>query len=490
MNLFKNNLLVILFFGLAWVTKALADAPRPNIIVILCDDLGYADVGFNGSKDIKTPELDRLAERGTVFSSGYVAHPFCGPSRMGLMAGRYPHEFGAPFNLPNSGLGIEAYNREGIDVNEVLISTALQDAGYYTGAIGKWHMGWEPQFHPNNRGFDDFYGFLGGGHQYFPDKFKPAYERQKARGIKWINDYLLPLEHNGVEVDEKEYITDALSREAVRFVKQTAEKDQPFFLYLAYNAPHSPLEGTDEDLKLYSHIDDKKRRTYAAMVHAVDRGVGELVESLKETGEYDNTLIIFFSDNGGKESLGADNGPLRNGKGSVSEGGYRVPMFFHWPENVPHQVYPYPVTSLDLYPTFVSLAGAIIPEGKQLDGKNIWDDLLAGRNARPGEMIMALRHRSGFSDVGARLDQWKLRREGKGPWQLFDIEKDQGEDSDLSADKSDLLRSMIQEVETWSRTHTEPSFFYTKEEGDQWVKDEMPRYHETFNAEGVVAPRG
>ena len=472
--------IVLYFFSLClgW-----AEAPRPNIIVILCDDLGYADVGFNGSKDIKTPHLDSLAESGTIFSSGYVAHPFCGPSRMGLMAGRYPHEFGAPFNLPNSGLGIEAYNREGIAVEEVLMSTALQDAGYFTGAIGKWHMGWESQFHPNNRGFDDFYGFLGGGHQYFPEKFKPAYERQKARGVKWINDYLLPLEHNGVEVDETEYITDALSREAVRFVKQAGEKDQPFFLYLAYNAPHSPLEATEEDLKLYSHIKDKKRRTYAAMVHAVDRGVGELVANLKKTGAYENTLIVFFSDNGGKESLGADNGLLRNGKGSVSEGGYRVPMFFHWPKNVPNAVYPHPVTSLDFYPTFAALAGADIPEGKDLDGKDVWEDLLAGHNTRAGEMIMSIRHRSGFSDVGARLDQWKLRREGSSGWQIFNVEKDLGENIDLSAQRPELMLKMISDVEEWSTTHTEPRFFYTQEEGDQWVADEMPRYHETFAVE-------
>lgn len=488
MNLIKEYLLTALVF-ISVVSVAFADAPRPNIIVILCDDLGYADVGFNGAKDIKTAELDRLAASGTIFSSAYVAHPFCGPSRMGLMAGRYPHEFGAPFNLPNSGLGIESYNQEGIDVNEVLISTVLQDAGYFTGAIGKWHMGWEPQFHPNNRGFDDYYGFLGGGHQYFPEKFKPAYERQKKRGVKWINDYLLPLEHNGVEVDEKEYITDALSREAVRFVTQAAEKEEPFFLYLAYNAPHSPLEATEEDLKLYSHIDDKKRRTYAAMVHAVDRGVGELVASLKETGEYEDTLIVFFSDNGGKESLGADNGPLRNGKGSVAEGGFRVPMFFHWPEKVPEVVYPHPVSALDFYPTFASLAGASIPEGKKLDGKNIWEDLLAGRNPRADEMIMAVRHRLGYSDVGARQDQWKLRREGTGPWQFFNVEDDIGENKDLSSDHPHLMRSMISEVEAWSKSHTDPRFFYTEEEGEQWEAKSMPRYDETFALEGMESKR-
>lgn len=153
-------------------------AEQPNIIVILCDDLGYADVGFNGATDIVTPKLDSLAENGTIFTSAYVTHSFCGPSRMGLMSGRYPHDIGAPFNLPAASNGIAKYNAQGIDVNETLMSTVLQEAGYFTGAIGKWHMGIKPQFHPNTRGFDDYYGFLGGGHRYFPDQYqRPCFWR-------------------------------------------------------------------------------------------------------------------------------------------------------------------------------------------------------------------------------------------------------------------------------------------------------------------------
>lgn len=454
---------------------------RPNIVVIMCDDLGYSDVGFNGSKDIRTPELDRLAHGGTLFSSGYVAHPFCGPSRMGFMAGRYPHEFGAPFNLPQSGLGIEEYNRKGIPTSEVLISEVLQDAGYYTGAVGKWHLGMEADFHPNNRGFDDFYGFLGGGHRYFPEQFQPAYERQRKRGVKWINDYLTPLEHNGKPVQETEYITDALSREAVRLVRDAGEQENPFFLFLAYNAPHSPLEAKEEDIALYLDIDDEKRRIYAAMVHAVDRGVGELVDALEETGAYENTLIVFLSDNGGKLSLGATNQPLRDGKGSVSEGGFRVPMFFHWPAGIKGgEVFEHPVSSLDFYPTFAALAGAGIPEGKDLDGKDIMQAVVEGKSPRSGEMIYAVRHRDGFSDVGGRVDHWKLRREGTGPWQLFDIEKDVGETRNLSALHPELMQSLIREIERWSRTHTEPEWFYTLEEGEKWEEKAMPRYEETF----------
>jgi arylsulfatase A-like enzyme len=483
----KNLLFrIALVLGLLGVLQNVCEAAteqRPNIVLILCDDLGYADVGFNGADDILTPELDRLAHDGTIFTSAYVTHPFCGPSRMGLMAGRYSHAFGSPFNLPNSGLGIDAYNKQGIDVNETLVSTVLHSAGYYTGAIGKWHMGIEPQFHPNKRGFDDFYGFLGGGHQYFPERYRPIYERQLRAGKTPINDYIVPLQHNGKQVRETEYITDALSREAVRFVKEAAEKDQPFFLYLAYNAPHSPLEAKQEDLKVYADIKDEKRRTYAAMVHAVDRGVGKVVDALENFDELDNTLIVFLSDNGGKLSLGGNNGPLKEGKGSVHEGGYRVPMFFHWPQHVPAgKRFAHPVSALDFYPTLASLGGGKIPDKKELDGKDIWEDIVTGRNPRKDGMIYAMRHRSGYSDVGVRLDQWKACRVGQQPWKLFNIEEDIGEKYDLSSQYPDQLRDIVAEAEKWSQGHTEPRWFDTLEAEKDWKAAGMPNHKTTFQS--------
>lgn len=473
--------LACLVIGLCGVATA---AERPNIVVVMCDDLGYADVGFNGSPDITTPHLDELAHGGTVFTAAYVAHPFCGPSRMGMMSGRYPHTFGAPFNLPNSGLGIVAYNRLGIPKSETLISTVLQRAGYFTGAIGKWHMGIDPQYHPNNRGFDDFYGFLGGGHSYFPDHFRPIYQRQIKTKKPFINDYVSPLEHNGHTVDETEYITDGLSREASRFVQQAAETDKPFFLYLAYNAPHSPLEAKPEDMARFKSINDKKRKTYAGMVYAVDRGVGRLVQSLKTTGQYENTLIVFLSDNGGKLGLGANNTPLKKGKGSTFEGGFRVPMFFHWPGHIPaDNRVDHPVTALDFYPTFAGLAGATIPETVNLAGKDIWDAIQSGDSPRQGEMIYAVRHRDGFSDVGARRDKWKITREFQSPWMLFNIDEDISESRDLSADHPELLRSMVSQVETWSRDHTTPLWYDNLEAQTRWQADEMPQYETTFTVD-------
>lgn len=473
---------VVGLFGVCCFLTSVKADDRPNIVLIVCDDLGYADVGFNGSPDITTPELDALAANGTVFSSAYVCHPFCGPSRMGMMTGRYPHTFGAPFNLPNSGLGIEDYNSQGIPAEERLFSTVLQDAGYFTGAIGKWHLGTQPQHHPNRRGFDDFYGFLGGGHMYFPEKYGPIHERQMRSGKVNLNDYIAPLEHNGEQIEETEYMTDGLSREAVRFVSEASEKTAPFFLYLAYNAPHTPLEAKEEDIAKFADIKDEKRRTYAAMVYAVDRGVGKVVDALMETQQLESTLIVFLSDNGGKIGAGSNNGPLQQGKGSVCEGGIRVPMFFHWPAQVPKgKRYVHPVSALDFYPTFAALAKAQLSAEKQLDGTNIWDAFRAGTSPRQNQPIYALRHWNGFHNVGIRQNEWKVSKRGpKSPWNLFNLNKDIGERNDVSDQHPKIVEQLVETARQWSLTHSEPLWFDNKKAEAAWQKNDMPKYKSTF----------
>ena len=449
-------------------------APRPNILLILADDLGYNDVGFNGSKDIPTPNLDRLAKGGTTFSSAYVVHPFCGPSRMGLMSGRYPYEFGAPFNLPTHSSGL--YRDQGIDPKETLFSAVLQGAGYRTGLMGKWHLGTLPKFHPNNRGFDEFYGFLGGGILYFG-----PYQANNASGKVW--DYKLYPEHNGVDdksLTKNDYMTDVLSRKGVRFIKESATKEDPFFLFMSYNAPHTVLAATEEDLARFPNLSGQ-RKIYAAMVYALDRGVGELVETLKATDQFDNTLIIFLSDNGGRTDRGGNNYPLRGRKGDTWEGGYRTPMFFHWPQVIKAgQNYEHPVSALDFYPTLARLAGAKIPKGKHLDGKDIWNDLLAGRNARKGESIYTIRHRFGVTEVGARKDEWKICRQDQ-TWKLFNLAEDIGEENDLSARHPERLKQMIAEVEKLSRSHTQPLWFESEKSATQWRKQNLPDYATTFS---------
>ncbi len=462
------------------ITTSNKQKATPNILLILCDDLGYSDVGFNGAKDIKTPALDNLAKNGTVLTSAYVAHPFCGPSRTSIMTGRYAHKIGGQFNLPraheNAGLGVTT--------KEQYISKTLQKAGYYTGAVGKWHLGTIQKYHPNNRGFDDFYGFLGGGHDYFPKKFKAAYEKQKANGNTTIRDYITPLQFNGKEVDEDEYITDALSREAIHFIDRANSKEEPFFLYLSYNAPHTPLEAKEEDLKHYKHIKDKKRRIYAGMVHAVDRGVSTIVETLKKNQQLDNTLIIFFSDNGGKLSKGATNFPLKEGKGSTCEGGYRTPMFFHWPNIVPAGTkFEHPVSALDLYPTLTALANAKLPKDKILDGKNIWNEFLAGENPYQDKNIYALRHRiefDNYTDVGVRKNKWKALKIENKKWALYDINNDPGEQNDLSSKYPEILKKLVQDAEKWSKTNKQPLWFHNETTNKQWKNNNMPNFEQTF----------
>ncbi|MBT9190124.1 sulfatase family protein [Zobellia russellii] len=471
---------------LSMTTIGLAQETRPNILVVLCDDLGYADVGFNGSTDIVTPEMDKLARAGVIFSSAYVAHPFCGPSRSALLTGRYPHLTGTPYNLFHNSSDKDEDNM-GVPLEETYMSKVLQQAGYYTSAIGKWHLGSAPKFHPNKRGFDNFYGFLGGGHDYFPKTYMKTYTEQVKAGNKNIRDYVFPMEHNGKPANETEYITDGFSREANNSIKTAAKKKQPFFIYLAYNAPHVPLQAKTEDMAKFAHIEDKDRQTYAAMVYAVDRGIGSIVKTLKETNQLDNTLIVFLSDNGGNFDHGANNYPLKGTKGDTWEGGYRVPMFFHWPKKLAeNQTFDHPVSALDFYPTFAHLANAKIPQDKKLDGKNIIDHVINKTEPYKDEMIYSLRYREGYNDVGARQGDWKITRMGNEPWRLHNITEDIGEEKNLSGRYPERLKEMIAKTKAWTDTFVKPLWVYSKKDLELWESGHMPQYDETFEVDKLV----
>jgi len=339
---------------------------KPNFIVILTDDQGYADVGFNGSKDIRTPNIDRIAHEGTKFNNGYVTYAVCGPSRAGLLTGRYQGRFGFDRNPHMDPTDINS----GLPLEEKMIAEVLKPVGYTSSIIGKWHMGSHPSLHPNNRVFDHFYGFLAGGHRYFPEDL--IYQ-DIAEGLSqlppkkaWTSWYYTKLQENDKRVETDEYLTDELSNAAVEFIKR--KKDKPFFLYLAYNAPHTPLQASQEYLDRNKHIKKGKRRTYAAMITAVDDGVGRVLATLDELGIDDNTLVIFLSDNGGPEKKNAsDNGELRGGKGSYFEGGIHVPFAMRWPGKVPAGLeYKKPISSLDILATFADLTKAPIAKDKPL----------------------------------------------------------------------------------------------------------------------------
>ncbi|MEY3829580.1 MAG: hypothetical protein RL636_1281, partial [Verrucomicrobiota bacterium] len=325
-----------LFFAVA-----LAAADRPNILLIVGDDMGYADVGFHGCKDIPTPHLDALAAAGVRCTQGYVTGPYCSPTRAALLTGRQQNRFGHEYN-PNGN--------NGLPLTETTLPERLAKAGYATGMVGKWHLGAKPEQTPTRRGFTEFFGFLGGAHSYF-----------NTGGIL-----------RGAEpVKEMDYTTDAFGREASAFVR--AHKDKPWFLYLAFNAVHTPMDATDARLAKFASITDKKRRTYAAMMSALDDNVGRVRQALKESGQEERTLIFFISDNGGPvmngtTTNGSSNAPLRGSKRTTLEGGIRVPFLVAWPGQVKPAVYESPVVQLDLHATALAAAGISVGPEAKLEG--------------------------------------------------------------------------------------------------------------------------
>jgi arylsulfatase B len=319
-----------------------------------------------------------------------------------------------------------------------------------------------------------------------------------------INDYQYFLERDGKAFHSPEgaYLTDMFSEEAVRFVSHHAGRPDPFFLYLAYNAPHSPLQAKTEDLKKLfpdhppanpgngvDYKDYEKQQNYVAMMYAIDRGVGQLVKTLidpnadgdKRDSILDQTLIVFLSDNGGKVLQGANSAPLQADKGSTLEGGIRVPMFMHWPKQVPAgKVFDHPVHTLDFYPTFAGLARARIPADKKLDGVDIWEAFQAGRDPNPNEPMFWLRHHGVGNEVAVRRGKYKAYRKNFGAWRVFDVTTDFSESHDLAKQHAERLSILIKDGLDWSETLQEPPWHDTKAGQESWRENKMPRFEETF----------
>jgi len=363
----------------------------PNIIIILTDDQGYGDVGFNGSTEIPTPGIDRIANNGVVCTNAYVSFAVCGPSRAGLITGRYQDRFG----FSRNPLLAPKDSTMGLPQGEETMAALLKRAGYKTGVLGKWHLGTHPSQHPNQKGFDEFYGFLEGGHRYFPSEWD-LNDILDAR--TQYDGYRTKMVRNNKVAEETEYLTDALSREAVDFVKRNSK--QPFFLYLAYNAPHAPMQATEKYLSRFQNIADDKRRTYAAMVSAVDDGVNNLLNTLEQLNIDKNTIVFFLSDNGGPTKDNASsNKPLRGFKGDFYDGGIRVPFAVQWKGVIPAGTkYNQPVISLDIFGTMAALNN--LKPKNEIDGVNIIP-FLTGKNT-------GLPHDALFWR-GSNSDKWAVR---------------------------------------------------------------------------------
>lgn len=431
---------------LLWATPGTVSASKPNVVVILVDDLGYADVGFNGCEDIPTPNIDRIAEEGMRCTDGYVSHPFCSPTRAGLLTGRYQQRFGHENNPPF----LPDNDKIGLPTDQVTIADVLSSAGYVSTMIGKWHLGAAEPFHPLNRGFTHMYGFLGGGHQYFPDRLTVADPREHR------HQYRTKLLRDRKRVEETEYLTDAFSREAVAFIDRY--HDRPFFLYLSYNAPHTPLQATEKYLKRFPDIKDKKRRVYAAMVSAIDVGVGRVLQALDRHDLDEQTLIFFLSDNGGPVGVnGSSNEPLRAGKGTVYEGGIRVPFAVRWIGQLPAgRDYDQPVSCLDIFATAAAVAGAEVPERHKLDGVNLLPYLQGEKTTPPHEVLFW--RRGGGDSYAVRRGRFKLTEQNRGKLELYNLVKDIGEQHNLAAEQSGLLRKLNALKNEWDARLVEPKW--------------------------------
>lgn len=406
----------------------------PNIILLFADDAGYADFGFQGSQEMKTPHLDRLAKQGVRCTQAYVTAAVCGPSRAGLLTGRYQQRFGyEENNVPGymSASGLDGVDM-GLPLGEVTVADHLQRLGYRTALFGKWHQGGRDEFHPTRRGFDDFYGFRGGARSYY-DYGNQGHDPQNRleRGF-------------GRYREADGYLTDVLAAEAVDFMER--HQHRPFFLFLSFNAVHTPMHATEADLAQVEGLSGK-RRQLAAMTIALDRACGQVLDKLDDLGLTANTLVVFTNDNGGpSDANDSVNDPLSGTKANHLEGGIRVPFLLRWPGKVPSgTVYPYPISTLDLLPTFVQAAGAEASAIAGLDGVDLLPYLRSPTGDRPHRTLFWKKE----TRAAIRDGDWKLLRYPDRPAELYNLAEDIGEVNDLATLHPDIVRTLFKKLFAW-----------------------------------------
>ncbi len=466
-----KNLSMLLCFGFCVFTMqnsiSQKKSTKQNVIVIMTDDMGYNDVGFNGSTEIPTPNIDRIANNGVKFTNGYTSYAVCGPSRAGFMTGRYGQRFGFERNPqyraddPNMGL----------PKTEKTIAEHLKTVGYTSGIIGKWHLGTHKSNHPLNRGFDEFFGHLGGGHQYFPENLVikdsyfsddyiqiPSEEKGKKpwKGSAEIASYRTWIMRNHEAVKTSKYLTEEFSDEAVNFVERNQKES--FFLFLSFNAPHAPMQATQKYLDRFPNIENKKRQTYAAMVSAVDDGVGQVLDKLRELNLEENTIVFFLSDNGGPESKnGSNNGLLREGKGSIYEGGFRVPFAMQWKGELKKGVYNNPVSSLDILGTIANLSQVKIDKDKPLDGINLIPFIKGKKKGIPHQNIFIRKYDQKLFSVRDRHLKLVVKNNGKIK-ELYNLNKDISESNNIASTHNKDVQRLYKILNKWESELIDPTF--------------------------------
>lgn len=424
------------------VAGAAAAPARPNLVVILSDDQGYADIGFNPhhAKEVVTPHLDALAREGVFFTQGYLSGPVCSPTRAGLMLGRYQQRVGV-YTAGDGGRGFDP---------KIPIFPAMLPADYASIAIGKWHLGLDEDYpelkwHPISRGFKETYNFMGrGGHDYF-----------RSTGVKGGDDESSPLYRGRERIGFQGYLTTRFSEEAVAFIDR--HKADPFFLYLAYNAVHAPAQAPQPDI-------DRVRREFPglsetrsillAMLQHLDLGVGAVVQKLKHEGIWENTLLFFLTDNGGPRGMEADNAPLRGYKASLYEGGIRTPFIVSWPARFRGgRTIDTPVVSLDLLPTALDALGVAPPAKTHFDGRSLLP-LLDGTTTRHHDTL--------FWSSGGVIGEWAVRQGDwklhviRGQRELINLSADPGEKTNLAAQHPDRVQQLTALYDAWLEPMAEP----------------------------------
>lgn len=475
----------------------------PNVLLITVDDLGMADVSLYEEGNIVTPNIDLLGREGVVFENAYVTSPVCAPSRAALITGRYQHRFGFEFTMHERYLrnrleyfgfryfvnsypweaqwqtsvpNEEAIHQQGLPLSEISLAEVFKKHGYKTGIIGKWHLGWSKDKRPSAFGFDEQYGFFNSHSLYAPEG-SPGIIDQKI-DEDWTDPYIWKGQRQGShaiyrnyeEEEETEYLTDRITEESIDYIKK--HKENPFFLWVSYNAPHTPLQAPASYVEKFLHVEDPVKRVYQAMISNLDDNLGKLMKFLELQNLDSNTFVILISDNGGAEyTFTTDNGKYAGGKNTEFEGGVKVPMIMRWPGKIPSEKrFESMVSALDIFPTALASAGITTLSNRPLDGVNLFPFIQDSLLTDPHEYLFWKR---GISEV-VRGNEWKLMMNGySGDTMLYNLLENRYEDPDLYLNYPDEVLRLSQALDNWKFTHQDPMWppviYFIGNKGDKEV---------------------